>query len=241
MLKIFLRFLLLVLAVAAGRFGYDKAADLSIFSLKTVKITGNWGISADSMLAITGLEKGKSIYKQDLNFAADRLMQQPGVIECTIKRDYISTVFIDIKVAEPTLLFNTGELLALSREGMVLPISRKMPVLPLVSGRKFAMAKCYDQVKDPDIAYAIRLFDSLMGIAPALSARLSEINFGKDNILRLYFSPKGTEVLIDRGDIANSVRRLSALADSGHLNEKNILDLRYGPVTVETPGKKGNS
>jgi cell division septal protein FtsQ len=239
MLKIFLKLVVLILAVAVGRLAFINGLDLPPFALKNVTVTGNWQVSPDSILAITGLEKGKSIYKQNFKYAASRLIHHPGVVRCSIERGYFSTINVDVTMAEPALLVNRGNLNALSREGMILPMDSKMPVLPLVSGRRFAFAQCYDRLRDPDITYALKTYDALMAISPNLSTRLSEINFDGDDILRLYFSPAGTKVLLDKGDIENGIRRLAALIDSGMANPDSsgaTYDLRFGPVMLETGG-----
>lgn len=234
MLKFLVKLVVLLLAVGAGRLAYDKVLDLPLFALKQVKIVGNWKTSADSLMTITGLEKGKSIYKQDLQYAARRLMRQPGIVGCLVERGLLGTITVRVDVAEPALLVNSRELNALSREGMILPMSKQQAVLPLVSGRKFASALCYDRLKDPDIAYALELYDALLATSPGLGARLSEINFGDEGTLRLYFSPAGTEILMNKFDIENSVKRLAVLSDSGILADTATFDLRYGPVTIES-------
>jgi cell division septal protein FtsQ len=234
MLKFFVKLVVLLLAVAAGRFAYVKGLELPLFALNEVVVTGNWKVSQDSILAITGLEKGKSVYKQDLKYAASRLMRQSGVVQCSLKRGYFSTININVTLAEPALLVNSGTLNALSREGMVLPMDSKLPVLPLVSGRRFSSVRCYEHLKDPDITYALETYDALMATSPALSTRLSEINFGDDNALRLYLSPGGTEVLLDKSDIRDGIKRLAAMADSGLVSDTAVFDLRFGPVMVES-------
>lgn len=239
MIRLFIKLLALTLAVAAGRLAYDKVLDLPPFSLKNVIVDGNWSGSQDSLLAITGLEIGKSIYKQDLKYAATKLMQQPGVVQCAVHRGYFRTMTIEIARADAALLVNSGELNALSREGMILPISAGMPALPLVSGRKFTGARCFERLRDPDIAYALELYDALLAASPELSSRLSEINFKGGDALRIFLSPVGTEILINKTDIKNSVQRLTALAKSGMLADTTMLDLRYGAVMLESPLKGG--
>ncbi len=234
MLKIFIKLVVLILAVAAGRFAYNKGLDLPLFALKNVVVTGNSKLSPASILAITELKEGKSLYRQNLQYAASRLMHQPGVVQCSIRRGFLSSIKVDVTVAEPALLVNNGSLNGLSREGMVLPLDKNMPILPLVSGRKFAYAQCYQHLKDPEIVYALETYDALMAISPNLSSRLSEINFGADDALRLYFSPVGTEVLLSKGDIENSIKRLAAMSDSGLVSDTAVFDLRFGPVMIET-------
>ncbi len=235
MLKIFLKFVVLILAVAGGRLAYDKVLDLPLFDLRAVTVTGNGNMPVDSILVITGLERGKSIYKQDLKYAAANLMRRPGVTECSIHRGRFSSVDVDVRVAEPALMVNAGELCALSREGVILPASDDLPVLPLVSGRCFARVDHFERLRDPDVAYALGIYDALMAVSPGLSARLSEINFGADQITRLYFSPAGTMVLLNKSDIDDSIKRLAALEKSGMMADTAILDLRFGPVMIQSP------
>jgi hypothetical protein len=73
-----------------------------------------------------------------------------------------------------------------------------------------------------------------MAISPSLTSRLSEINFGDDNALRLYLSPGGTEVLLDKSDIRDGIKRLAAMSDSGLVSDTAVFDLRFGPVMVES-------
>lgn len=234
MLKNFAKLVLLIFAVAGGRLAYDKGLDIPPFALSKIIVTGNWKASEASVLAITGLEKGKSIYKQDLQFAATNIMKQPGVVECTIERKLFSTVAIKVEVAEPALLVSSGELNAISREGMVLPMSAEMPILPLVSGHKFSDIKCYEHLNDPDIAYALETYDALLKASPNLCSRLSEISFRDDDVLRLFFSPAGTQVLITKQDIKNSIKRLAILDTSGMTQDTAVFDLRFGPVMIES-------
>lgn len=234
MLKLLVKVIVLISAVAGGRMAYDEALDLPPFLLRRLEVTGNSGMSQDSLLRITGLEVGKSIYKQNLGYALSKIMKQPGVIGCTIERGVFSIIKADINVAEPALLVNSDELNALSREGIVLPLQAGLPVLPIVSGMKIAGVKRYERLKDPDIAYALETYDALMAASSDLSARLSEINFGRDGVMQLYFSPAGTRILIDKSDIRNCIERLAVLADSDMISDTTLLDLRFGPVTVAT-------
>ncbi len=234
MLKNFAKLVLLILAVAGGRLAYEKGLDIPPFALSKIVVTGNWKATEASVLAITGLEKGKSIYKQDLDFAANNIMKQPGVVECTIERKPLSTVAIHVDVAEPALLVNSGELNTISREGMVLPMSAEMPILPLVSGYKFSSVKCYEHISDPDIAYALEAYDALLAASPNLCSRLSEISFRGDDAVRLFFSPAGTQVLITKQDIKNSIKRLAVLDQKGMTQDTAVFDLRFGPVMIES-------
>jgi hypothetical protein len=239
MLKKFLKLVVLIIAVGLGRFAYEKAIDLPIFVLEEIKIKTNGYFDPDSLVRISGLEKGKSIYRQDLKFAADMIARQNGVVSCAVDRGFISNVKVNINYAEPGLLINADRIYGLSKEGIVLPISQMTPDLPLVSGRRFKGASCYQRLKNPDIAYALDLYNSLNAHSPELCGLLSEINFGGKNLVMVYFSPDGTAAVLDKRYSEEDVYRLCALHKTGMLKGKRIFDLRFGDVVVESNIKRG--
>jgi hypothetical protein len=239
MLKFLLKLVVLIIAVAAGRFAYERAIALPQFALDNIELRGNLDMAPDSIWVVSGLERGKSVYEQNLKYAASRLSQEPGVTECFVERDFFSTIYVEINMAEPALLIRGDELYALSREGIVLPFDKQMPVLPLVTGRRFSRARCFDRLKDPDIAYAIALYDALMAVSPELCGRLSEINFASRDVMSLFFSPWGAEVVVDKRDFSNAVKRIALLDQNGILEKDKTFDFRFGPVAVESSSRKG--
>jgi cell division septal protein FtsQ len=239
MLKFLVKLVLLILAVALGRYAYEKVIDLPIFELKKIDLRGNSAIAEDSISALCGFEPGRSIYRQNLNFALSKLSAHRGVAECSVERGYFSGIVIRIDMAEPALLIKGDSLYCLSREGIILPFDSSIPVLPLVTGKKFSGIRCYDRLNDPDVAYALELYGLLMAASPALCARLSEINFVSGSALRIYLSPEGTVALLDKRDFADAVRRLAVLEENGILEGSRIFDFRFGPVAIESSFRKG--
>ncbi len=239
MLKFLVKLVVLIIAIAVGRFSYEMAIALPQFALDKIELKGNWDIAPDSVRAVSGLEEGKSVYEQNLKYAASKLSQQPGVIECSVERGFFSTIYVEISVAEPVLLISGDELYCLSREGIVLPFDKKIPVLPVVTGRRFSDARCFDRLKDPDIAYAVELYDALMAASPELCSRLSEINFTSENIMNLFFSPAGTKVVVDKRDFYDAVKRVAVLDENDILKGNKTFDFRFGPVAVESISHKG--
>jgi len=241
MLKKFLKFLLILVILGLGRLSFEFAAELPILELNRIQLLGNWDISADSAATVAGLEKGKSILKQDLKFALERIMRQPGIVSCDIERQLPATIKINVRAAEPLLLINASTFMSISREGMVLPLNDNMQVLPFISGKKFTGIKCYELLRDSDIVTALSLYDKLLYSAPNLCASLSEIYCEGNGALRLYFSPDGTEIIIDNSNLSDSVMRLSMLNKSNMINDRKKLDLRFGPVILETVNDKGKT
>jgi cell division septal protein FtsQ len=239
MLKFLVKLVLLILAVALGRFAYEKAIDLPVFELEKIDLRGNTSISEDSIMALCGFEAGRSIYRQNLNYALSKLSDHGEVAGCSVRRGYLSGISVRIDVAEPALLIKGNSLYCLSREGIILPFDSGIPVLPLVTGKKFSGARCYDRLRDPDVAYALELYSSLMAASTGLCARLSEINFTSGSELRVYFSPDGTIALLDKRDLTDAVKRLSVLDENGILEGNRIFDLRFGPVAIESSAGKG--
>jgi cell division septal protein FtsQ len=239
MLKFFIKLVVLIIAVGVGRFAFEKVANLPLFALEEVKINSNGYFDPDTLVALSGLEKGKSIFKQDLKFAADMISRRKGVVSCAVDRGVLSDISVDVEFAEPSLLINGDKVFGLSKEGIILPVNDLTPDLPLVTGRKFKDARCYEQIKDPDIAYALDLYNALNSRSPALCKLLSEISFKGKNLIIVYFSPDGTAVVLDKCCSESDIYRLCTLEKAGMLTGRRVFDLRFGDVVVESSIKRG--
>ncbi len=239
MLKFFIKLVVLIVAVGAGRFAFEKVANLPLFALEKVKINSNGYFDPDTLVALSGLEKGKSIFKQDIKFAADMIACQKGVVSCTVDRGVLSDISVNVEFAEPSLLINGDKVFGLSKEGVVLPVNDLTPDLPLVTGRKFKDARSYERITDPDIAYALDLYNALNSRSPALCRMLSEMNFKEKKLIMIYFSPDGTAVVLNKCYSESDIYRLCTLKESGMLTGRRIFDLRFGDIVVESSMKRG--
>ncbi len=239
MLKFFLKLVLLIVAVAAGRFAYEKAIDLPQFDLKGIDLTGNCDLSEDSVTVLSGLRIGQSVYRQNLKYALSSLSSHPAVIECSVDRGFDFDINIEIEMAEPALLIKGDGLYCLSQEGVVLPFRSDIPVLPLISGKKFTHIRPNERLRDSDILRALDLYRTMMRVSPALCLRLSEINFSSGSMIKVYLSPKGTIAVLDKRNFVESVQRMTVLNDSGMLKGNEIFDLRFGTMVIESSLDKG--
>ena len=131
MLKYFVKLVVLIVAVGAGRFAFEKVANLPLFALEEVEINTNGYFDPDTLVVLSGLEKGKSIFKQDIKFAADMIARQKGVVSCVVDRGIFSDIIVNVEFAEPNLLINGDKVFGLSKEGIVLPVNDLTPDLPL--------------------------------------------------------------------------------------------------------------
>jgi cell division septal protein FtsQ len=238
MLKILVKLVVLMAAVALGRFAYERVVNLPYFALEKIELDGEGGMTADSLQNVTGLEMGVSIYRQNLKYATSRLSRCQNIIGCSISRGLTSTIHVRIECPEPVLLIKGNRLYSVSREGVVLPFGDEVPVLPLVTGRSFSRARCYDRLDDPDIAYAVELYDALGDVSADLAGRLSEMNFTSGAIINLYFSPDGTRVILDKRDFKDAVNRVAVLHENGVLRGRSVFDFRFGQVAVESSSAK---
>ena len=239
MLKIFVKLVVLIFAVAAGRFAYEKVVDLPQFALEGIDLKGNCDLSEDSVMVLCGLKVGESVYRQNLKYALSSLSGHPAVVECTVKRGLNFDIDVEIETAEPALLIKGDGLYCLSEEGIVLPFENDIPILPLISGKKFSRIKAYQRLRDSDILYALDLYRTMMKVSPGLCSRLSEINFDSDSRIKVYLSPRGTIAVLDKRDFSAAIERLAVLNDSGILEGNNIFDLRFGNVAIESSINKG--
>ena len=86
MLKYFIKLVLLMFAVAGGRLAFEKIIDLPAFALEKIDLKGNCDMSEDSVMTLSGLKPGDSVYRQNLKFALSKLSDQPAIVECSVKR-----------------------------------------------------------------------------------------------------------------------------------------------------------
>jgi hypothetical protein len=239
-LKIFVKLVLIIIAVALGRFGYEKVIDLPYFQLDEIIVEGDCFIEKDSLVSLSGLDTTRSVYRQNIDHAVQMISDQPGVVECEISRGFISSVKIEIQSAEPALCIIGDKDYGLSREGIVLPTTKNMPVLPFITGRRFSNIKCYDRLRSPNIAFALEIYEGLMAASPELCSRLSEINFGRGGDVNLYFSPDGTIVKINKRSVYDSIIRVCSLDKEGYLTGRDTFDLRYGTIAIKSSSARGS-
>lgn len=238
-LRISVKLLILALAAGIGRFAYLKAVKLPMFQLEKIEINANNRVDPDSIINLSGLVKGKSTHDQDIAHAADMIARQNGVVSCAVDRGIFTNIDVDIKFAQPELLLSGDRIFGLSREGIILPVDNLDVDFPVVSGREFKYVKCYQHIQDPDIAYALKLYNILKKYSPTLCGTMSEISFKIKNSITVYFSPEGTAVVLDKCFNENDIYRLCALYEFGLLKGGRIFDLRFGDVIVESSQKKG--
>jgi hypothetical protein len=238
-LRIILKLLVILIAAGAGRFAYKKAVTLPMFELKEIKLNTNDYVDPDSIIHLSGLVKGRSTHEQNIVRAADLIARRNGVVSCVIDRGIFSNIDVDIKFAKPELLISGDRIYGLSREGIVLPVENREADFPVVSGRKFKSARCYRRLQDPEIAYALDLYNILKSYSPGLCDSMSEISFESKNLITVYFSPEGTAAVLDKCFTEEDICRLCALHASGLLKGGRIFDLRFGDVIVESAMTKG--
>ena len=202
-------------AVAGGRFAYERVIDLPQFALQKIDLNGNCDMSEDSVMVLSGLKIGESVYRQNLKYALSSLSAHPTVVECTVNRGLDFDINIEIETAEPALLIKGDGLYCLSGEGIVLPFENDIPILPLISGKKFSGIEPYQRLRDPDILYALDLYRTMMKVSATLCSRLSEINYDSDSGIRVYLSPRGTIAVLVKRDFDAAIERLAVLNDKG--------------------------
>ena len=86
-MKIFVKLVLLIIAVALGRFGYEKVIDLPYFELKEIIVEGDSFIPKDSLVSL-----GLFLYFSSVYYVVTCIM----LLNITRSRVYLLVAHFDI-------------------------------------------------------------------------------------------------------------------------------------------------
>jgi|GEM_PF-1137970 len=213
-----------------------------LFDLEVIEFGGACRLSDQNALELISVEKGVNIFAVDLKAIEHDMEQDPRIQKVNIRRRLPSTIAVAITEREPVMLIGGERLLALDREGMVMPIEGAavpldIPVLtgvhpPLEPGNG---AQYLGVQKSLEIRRAVEQE------APVLWDAISEINLSQPESPRLYLAPGGTEVRLGGGDLGTQIRRLwivlRDLAAKGTVIQ--TMDLRFKDQLVCRSTGKG--
>lgn len=224
-------FIILSLAIIAGRLAFFKASELAWFKLSQVDISCPDHLNNDQVLEKSSLKIGKSIFDQNLRRAGNSLKDLPGVEALSVKRHLPSKVEINLYPDEVILFVKIKKLYGLTRGLKLIDISKPDTILPVVTGisggRKYSYT---DRIK---MGYALQLYDELQRLSGNLANRLSEIHFKEINMVTLYFDPGGVKVIMPLQNCDKALSRLVIMDNKGILGNSGSFDMRTGNMVVK--------
>ena len=223
--------IIIALAIAAGRFTYLKAADLSWFKLANVEISCPEHLTENQVLQASALQVGESIFKQNIQLAGERLIALPGVEVIEVQRVLPSKVKIDVYPEKVVLLVKTHKLFGLTRALKMIELKQMDQVLPVVTGLKNSKKSQYDdKIK---LGYALSIYGKLNTLSENLAGRLSEIHFTNDDKVNMYFDPGGVKITVPLRDYEQALTRMVILDNKGLLGNSGSFDMTAGKMVVK--------
>lgn len=233
-----------VAAVAAAGVvwgGLHLGKRLSVFQVDRVEVRGNGYLTPDQVRAAAGVTGAVSVWENRTRMAA-RLEEHPVVESARVDRSLPSTLAIEVEEAAPVGLVASPLVVAVSRNGDLLPLDPTVPILDLPLLRvvtSLASASWGRRILARDVAH-------VADVAPDVFAVLSEARLD-DREATLLLGDSGVRV---RYHPPISQRRLRdavmAMNDAhGRIRDSGVreIDVRFADqVVVRTlalPAAKG--
>ena len=144
---VFLVTVFILFIISIVRFAYT--ADL--FKLKTVNVSGNSIISSETIVELSGLETGVSVFKIDLNLVNSRIQKELVLKNISVERILPNTVLISVEERMVKGNLYAGKLYQLREDNLVtedqIHITRLRGVFHYHIGREvFAVVRDIDRL-----------------------------------------------------------------------------------------------
>lgn len=110
---------------------------LKVFEVTTIDVTGNDTMTADNVIALSGISKGENIFKVNLGQAKKNLESDPLVEVLGIARIFPDKIRIDIRLRKPHgAVAYLGAYAVIDEKGFVLDVRQDLPAgqYPLITG-----------------------------------------------------------------------------------------------------------
>lgn len=128
LLKIFL--LLLLLTGFAAFFLLTP-----IFNISEIQVEGNEKVSPETIISLSGLQKGENIFRFTKSGVENKIKQEPYVQQIEIQRKIPNTVVLSIKERHTKYVIEVGNAyLYLNNQGYFLELSETKPEVPILKG-----------------------------------------------------------------------------------------------------------
>ena len=203
----------------------------SLFTVKTIEVTGNDIADKTDIIQWSGIQKGERLGGIDAPVVAERISKQPLFKNAVISKHYPSTVQIRVEERKPVAFIAMDELYAMDSDGFILPKLKTIRSynLPVISGLRAAL-KTGSELKAPGIKGIRKLLKTAQSVHPAMYFDISEIEYRKDG-LRLFLNQWPMPFIIDPEAPERSLVYLDAASDYFKKNPPGRrikeIDLRY--------------
>ncbi|MBI3587289.1 MAG: FtsQ-type POTRA domain-containing protein [Ignavibacteriales bacterium] len=219
------------LALLLGLIALVVSANLWKSSLKVKRFTieGNRIVEANEISQLINVKRGVQIHDVDLMTVRKDILTHHFIKEVSVERDLPGTLKIVVTERVPLAIVNSGDMLYLDQDGVVLPhsISKELFDLPVLSG--FGQSnelKPGTTIRNADVQEALKIFAASKFVSNELYHLISEIRLRDGGDIMLYAAENGVPIIFGRGEIASKLVRLEAFWND-IVREKGSQSLQY--------------
>lgn len=214
-----------------------------------IVVAGTRVVNVNEIVQLAHVKPGSKMYELDLMVIQKNVVSHHFLKNVVVERDLPSTLKITVVERSPIAMVNSGELLYLDSDGVVLPHSSSHEIfdLPMISNIPPEVKLSVGSVVvHPDVAEALSILSTAKLVNKELYHLISEVRLRNLGDLVFFTADGGVPVLFGRGNPADKLLRLEAFwADVVHghgAQDLQYIDLRYDDQVVVkwTPGTKSS-
>lgn len=202
------------------------------FSVQEIRVIGGGKVGGSQIIAMTGLGRGKSIWKINPGSIEAKVSRHPWVREVVVRREFPQRVVIHVEEWVAKGIAVLGRLYYVNAEGFVFKeVEEGEKVgLPFITGLQLEGIVSHDRSAQERITQAVRLSE-LFG---KNSISLSEIHYGPHGGVVIYPISYPVAVHMGWGDWLEKLKRLKGVLAEWRGKEKLLasLDLSFHDQVV---------
>lgn len=213
--------LTILVAVAAGWYGWKAFARSEFASLSRIELSGFHRATPDHLANLSGLKAGRPLAGLDLDAVRKRLEADPWIADARVARRWPRSVRIELVERIPVARLSTGALVSV--DGVVLP-RRGDEAFPLLVGQGYKGGRI--PMKRAVASLATLRQMELAG----QTDHIEQFSLLRDGSMRLRLAGTTPSILMGPSDWKRSLARVAALRrELGEdISRFSEIDLRHG-------------
>lgn len=206
------------------------------FALDTTEIKGNNLVDPNHIITTGNIHKDMNVLTTDCSAIRNNLETHPYVKAAIVSKRYPNKMEIIIKERIPIAYLNTGKLLLIDGEGIVLPIpdtiiGNQLPVITIAPDSAY-MVIPGEKLQSPEINKITNFVINTYSYSRSLYSTISEIRYNLyTRELVLFNKDNGNPVYFGTNDFDKKMRTLAKfqrlLTGKKRLRDYRYIDLRW--------------
>jgi hypothetical protein len=215
-----------------GYLGVGQVISLESLSVRSITVEGCRRTSPDSIIRLSGVNKGEPLLRIDLDEIRTRVLRHPVVRDATVVRELPDTLRISVQERSPVAAVMEHDFSLVDTNGVVV---ERVPVYPdgypLITGTAGGSGGS-NQPGQPgrqvmDAFSALEVLEQLKSSGLVGADRISELMAGPDTV-RVSLVGSGTVLVFSNRNVKAQVGRLVRLVEAGVFDARSAgYDLRF--------------